>query len=421
MMKNIKYFLLIMVATFMSVSSVNAEVNNDNYIVKMINRSGSDYPFTTWYTAGENVTYPNSNYVEFPYDSVTSPDSLPHYLYTIYCGTGSLALNTISSSSSKGTITYNGNVGGGACEVNYGGNTYKGTYYLVRWLLDYSYYTSSLGVNVYGVNWSINLHNTYNYPVYVRFETIFVSNEMINDFASDYLLRQILNQNSDLRNELNTIKSSTNETNNKLDETNQELGDLNNSMTSESEDFDDSSCGVICKLGKIPVKIIDGIINGIKSLFIPEDGYFENWFNDLKLFFEEKLGFLAAPFTIFIDFVNMYLNLDADTDIIINIPDIYVPNFEEYKIISATTFNWSELLKSKESLNTLWQLYLAFVDVFLILNFINLCESKYNAIFGGNNSNYEYYTVEDSITYDNDTGEVTGRRMNERRTTRKKV
>ena len=124
---------------------------------------------------------------------------------------------------------------------------------------------------------------------------------------------------------------------------------------------------------------------------------------------------------IFIDFVNMYLNLDSNTDVVINIPDIYVPNFEEYKIISATTFNWSELLKSKESLNTLWQLYLAFVDVFLILNFINLCESKYNRIFGGDTSNYEYYTVEDSITYDNDTGEVTGRRMNERRTTRKKV
>lgn len=235
-----------------------------------------------------------------------------------------------------------------------------------------------------------------------------------NDMTQTELLRDILDS---LSNNDSTMQGVL-ESNQAIKEQTEEL---NNSITSESEDFEDNSCGIICKLGKIPGKIIDGLIEGIKSLFIPEDGYFENWFNNLKTFFEEKLGFLAAPFTIFIDFVNMYLNLDADTDIIINIPDIYVPNFEEYKIISATSFNWSELLKSKESLNALWQLYLAFVDVFLILNFINLCEGKYNAIFGGNTSNYEYYTVEDSITYDNDTGEVTGRRMNERRTTRKKV
>jgi len=166
----------------------------------------------------------------------------------------------------------------------------------------------------------------------------------------------------------------------------------------------------------------NAFMNMLKGLFIPDDGYFENWFNDLKLFFEEKLGFLVTPFTIVIDFVNRYLSLDPNKDIIINIPDITVPNFEDHIIVSATTFNWSELLKSKESLNILWELYLSFVDVFLILNFIGLCENKYNRIFGGDTTPYEYYTIEDSYMFDTDTGEITKMGVHkEKRTTRKKV
>lgn len=166
----------------------------------------------------------------------------------------------------------------------------------------------------------------------------------------------------------------------------------------------------------------NAFMNMLKGLFIPDDGYFEGWFNDLKLFFEEKLGFLATPFTIIIDFINRYLSLNPNEDIVINIPDISVPNFEDYIIIEATTLNWSELLKSKDSLNMLWELYLAFIDVFLILNFINLCETKYNRIFGGDTTPYEYYSVEDSYMYDTDTGEATKMGVHkERKTIRKKV
>ena len=223
-----------------------------------------------------------------------------------------------------------------------------------------------------------------------------------------------------------------NTTNNKLDEaevTRKGIWETIKSIPSTIGNFFDSLGTKIgtffdnlaTKIGNFFKDLLDGIIDGLKTLFIPEDGYFETWFNNFKNYFEVKLGFLATPFTIFIDFVNSYLELDSSNDIIIDIPDITVPNFEENKIVSATSFNWSQTLKSKESLNTLWQLYLSFIDVYLILNFINLCENKYNRIFGGDTSNYEYYTVEDSYTFDNDTGEVLSSRRNERTTTRKKV
>lgn len=149
------------------------------------------------------------------------------------------------------------------------------------------------------------------------------------------------------------------------------------------EDINDTNKGIWQSIKELPDKFMEML----KGLFIPEDGYFEDWFNDLKTFFEEKLGFLATPFTIFIDFINRFLNINVSNDIIINIPDISVPNFEEYNIISATSLNWSQLLRSKDSLNTLWQLYLSFIDVILIVKFINLCENKYNQIFGGDVTN----------------------------------
>lgn len=183
------------------------------------------------------------------------------------------------------------------------------------------------------------------------------------------------------------------------------------------DEANETSKGIWATIKDLP----NQFLNMLKGLFIPDDDYFSNWYTDFKEYIELKLGFLATPFTIFLDFIETYLDLSSSDDIVISIPDVTVPNFEDHTIISATTFNWSELLRSKSSLNNLWQLYLDFIDVYLILNFLSLCERTYNRIFGGDTSNYEYYTVEDSYTYDSDTGEVLSARRNERTTQKRKV
>ena len=66
-------------------------------------------------------------------------------------------------------------------------------------------------------------------------------------------------------------------------------------------------------------------------------------------------------------------------------------------------------------------LYLDFIDVFLILNFLGLCEVTYNRIFGGDTSQYEYYTVEDTYSINDETGEATNHQLRQRRTRREKV
>ena len=215
---------------------------------------------------------------------------------------------------------------------------------------------------------------------------------------------------------------------NKIDKTNDKLDEAENTRKGIWETIK-SIPGTIGgfftdlgnKIGNFFTNLLNGIIQGLKDLFIPGEDFFSDWFTSFKAYVELKLGFLATPVTIFIDFIETYSNLSSSNDIVINVPDITVPNFESSKIISATTFNWSQTLKSKTSLNNLWQLYLDFIDVYLILNFLALCERTYNRIFGGDTSNYEYYTTEDSYNVDSDTGEVLGQRHSERTTRRKKV
>ena len=221
---------------------------------------------------------------------------------------------------------------------------------------------------------------------------------------------------NEVKQEINGMQSQQVETNKKLDEQNETskgiLGKIKD-ILSYINPFSDNFFGK---------KLVELIINGLKSLFIPDDNFFSNWWTDFKSFMEAKLGFLTKPIDIFITFISSYLNLSED-NIIINIPNITVPNYEDTIIIKAQTFNWKELLQSKTSLNLLWQLYLDFIDVFLIFNFIGLCEVVYARIFGGDTSAYEYYTVEDSYYFDSSTGEVanTGKHSERTVTKRKKV
>lgn len=57
--------------------------------------------------------------------------------------------------------------------------------------------------------------------------------------------------------------------------------------------------------------IVNGIINGLKSLFIPSDDYFKAWFDDMYAFFNDRFGFLMFPVDLLVQMVNLYLNADS--------------------------------------------------------------------------------------------------------------
>lgn len=339
-----------------------------------------------------------------------------------YCATGHFDFGFLNDF--EGVTSRIGYFTGGSCNVQ----GYQGSVYTVYFAAQQ---VNDAGNGNLSIMFNTKMINTSSYNVFVDV----LSLTSVDSIPAGVQIPTYDGEFSTINTKIDTVeqavqevKKAQNEQSNEQKKTNDKLDTAENTRKGIWETIK-SIPGTIgtffdnlgTKIGNFFKDLLDGILEGLKKLFIPEDNYFKNWFDDFKTYFEEKLGFIATPFTIIIDFVNSYLNLSSSNDIIIDVPDITVPNFEENKIISATTFNWSQTLRSKQALNTLWQLYLSFIDVYLILNFINLCESKYNRIFGGDTSNYEYYTVEDSYTFDNDTGEVLSARRNERTTTRKKV
>lgn len=377
--------LLILIAIAFLIGSFKVKADVLSY--KIQNRTS--LPYDTYWSSNETYIY--------EYDQIEQ-SSQNRYMILRTCSTDYLDYSITSNSAGK--ITQIGNsVANTKCDTD--GHS--------GWYIDYYFYIDSFyqTTGVYVNTFNLKVHNSKSYKVYQSLINLYTVPDL--DTIPDYT------------DKLNNIQGSVDNTNKKLDQaenTRKGIWETIKSIPGTIGNFFDN---LGTKIGNFFKDLLDGILEGLKKLFIPEDDYFKNWFDDFKTYFEEKLGFIATPFTIIIDFVNNYLNLSSSNDIIIDVPDITVPNFEENKIISATTFNWSQTLRSKQALNALWQLYLSFIDVYLILNFINLCESKYNRIFGGDTSNYEYYTVEDSYTFDNDTGEVLSARRNERTTTRKKV
>lgn len=124
-------------------------------------------------------------------------------------------------------------------------------------------------------------------------------------------------------------------------------------------------------------KLIELLVDALKSLFIPSDGFFDTYFTDLKDWFSERLGFLFYPFELLIDILNKILNVNF-SEPIFNIPDISEP-FTNKKLINATTFNFNDLL-SNSILNTVHSIYLICVDAFIVFELVNLFRRKYEEV-----------------------------------------
>ena len=124
-------------------------------------------------------------------------------------------------------------------------------------------------------------------------------------------------------------------------------------------------------------KLIELLVDAIKSLFIPSDDFFSTYFSDLKDWLSDRLGFLFYPFELIIDILNKILNIDFSNPIF-NIPDIIEP-FSNKKLISATTFNLNNLLENS-TWNTIHSIYLICVDAFIIFGLVSLFKKKYEEV-----------------------------------------
>lgn len=56
--------------------------------------------------------------------------------------------------------------------------------------------------------------------------------------------------------------------------------------------------------------VVGGFLNALKSVFIPDDGYFKSYFDDLNSFFSDKFGFLYYPFELILNVFDRFNSID---------------------------------------------------------------------------------------------------------------
>lgn len=125
-------------------------------------------------------------------------------------------------------------------------------------------------------------------------------------------------------------------------------------------------------------KLIDLLVNALKSLFIPQDDFFNTYFEELKTWFSDRLGFLSYPLELILDILDRILNINFEEPVI-NIPDIYEPTTNE-KLISARSYNFNSLLENN-ALKTVHNIYLILVDAVIVFGLVNLLKHKLEEVF----------------------------------------
>lgn len=125
-------------------------------------------------------------------------------------------------------------------------------------------------------------------------------------------------------------------------------------------------------------KLIDLLIDGLKSLFIPSSDFFSTYFEDLRDWFSDRLGFLWTPFDVIIEILEDISSINF-SEPIISVPDIYEP-FTNTKLISAFSYNLNSLLDNS-IFNTVHNIYLVCVDAIIIFAMIHLTHKKIEEVF----------------------------------------
>ena len=107
----------------------------------------------------------------------------------------------------------------------------------------------------------------------------------------------------------------------------------------------------------------------LAGIFVPEDGYFEDFFERLNSFFSEKLGMLYTPIDIFVEVLGAIQNSSGDGGGLV-FPEV---KFQEYVIIERQTINLNNIAGEFDGLQD--AIYLG-TDVMMIGGVLELLQNK---------------------------------------------
>ena len=162
---------------------------------------------------------------------------------------------------------------------------------------------------------------------------------------------------------------------NKMSQQHQEAMEAVEDQTSRIEDsVQDQTQKIQDKLEDVKTGIISGIINGLKSLFIPSDEFFKTYFDDLFSWFSDRLGFLSFPIDLLAQLVEMFLG-SSSTDFVVTLPSFEIMG---EPLLHEASFNLTQFLN--ENFGFLLTAIHLGVSVIMVFGFIKLCERKWEEV-----------------------------------------
>lgn len=125
-------------------------------------------------------------------------------------------------------------------------------------------------------------------------------------------------------------------------------------------------------------RLLDGILNGLKNLFIPSDDFFQNYLSEMNQWLSDHFGALYYPIDLFIDVCGRLLNLEVPEN-----PSITLPAFQvgETVLLPAQTYSFD--MSALPALGEIHSFYLTVVDVIIALWLCGLAAVKLKSIMGG--------------------------------------
>ena len=190
-------------------------------------------------------------------------------------------------------------------------------------------------------------------------------------------------------NDFSDLKDSFSDSADKIVESNKELQGSIDKQTEAIEEGNKTNKNIFERIGDIlsflnpfsenffAYKLVELLMNGLKSLFIPEDNFFSNYFNELNDWFSERLGFLYYPFELLFDLLDRFMNINF-SEPIINIPEIKEP-FTNVALIKPINFNFNSLLEN-ETLMIVHDIYFIIVDAVIYVGLVILLYKKYEEV-----------------------------------------
>lgn len=126
------------------------------------------------------------------------------------------------------------------------------------------------------------------------------------------------------------------------------------------------------------------LIDGLKQLFIPSDGYFESVANDLSSFFSDRLGLLLYPFDFLVSLGDRIAGLET-SEPTCTIPEIAYTDSDDnkYVLIEGQTLNVYDLVGRNDIIVGMHQTYLTVMDGIIAFTLLALCWKRFDHIIGG--------------------------------------